>query len=70
MDKEITMEELLIEILAELKKINEYIDIQKGQLVINANERIRLSRSSANKENSKKFTYQEVLKAYRQYLQE
>lgn len=64
------VEALLKEILAELKKINEYIDIQKGQFVINANERTRLSRSSAKKENSKNITYQEVLKAYRQYLQE
>jgi len=65
-----SVEALLKEILAELKKINEYIDVQKGLLTFNINENARLSRSSAKKERSKHITFPEVLTAYRQYLQE
>ncbi|EYE88306.1 hypothetical protein Q428_08885 [Fervidicella metallireducens AeB] len=59
------MEELLKEVLVELKKINEYIDIQKAKTVININN------SSTSKQNQKETsTYQEVLTTFRQYLQE
>ncbi|NLZ54535.1 MAG: hypothetical protein GX892_15600 [Thermoanaerobacteraceae bacterium] len=64
------MEEILKEILAELKKLNEYVDIRKAQVVLNTQVDLNRKSSASKEENKKPISFQEVLKAYRQYLQE
>lgn len=64
MNKQMTDGQVLREILEELKKINEYIDIQKAKEVCRVNT---LHLSSKNG-RVQQFTYEEVLEAQRGLL--
>lgn len=60
------MEDILKDILQELRKINEYIDIQKAKEVY----RINNAHLSSRNGKVQQFTYEDILEAQRKLLQD